>query len=77
MKPNDIVLVKGEEKLGIVVSKYKNNKFDWEVVCLKGRFSTSCKQDCYYEADLKSYKWKAYPKTLLQKLKILFKLGED
>ena len=71
MKIGDFV--KADEQIGIIVSKYNaHGNFDWEVVALKGRFGSGCKQDCYKECDLEIYDWRNYPKTFIEKLKLLF-----
>lgn len=77
MNVGDFVKVDGQ--IGLIILKYENKdkdtyhsgQWDWEVVAVKGRFPNGCKQDCYYDKDLELYDWKDYPKTVIEKLKLL------
>jgi len=68
MKLGDKVL--GDDKIGIIVKKYVGAGFDWEVAFINNSPS-GCWLDCYKEEHLTLYKWKQYPHTFWDKLKLL------
>jgi len=70
MKIGDKVIADGS--IGIIVGNYnKNNDFDFEIAFINNAPS-NCWLDCYKKENLKLYNWKTFPKTFIEKLKLLF-----
>jgi hypothetical protein len=62
-------IVREKDKIGVIINKYHNNKFDWEVAYFK-RNINGCYVDCVKNKHIVHYDWKPYPKTWKQLWKI-------
>lgn len=77
MKIGDKVLADGS--LGIIVEKYDGTRgddetgWDWEVAFITNP-PKNCWLDCYKESELIHYSWRSYPKTFIEKLKVLLNI---
>ena len=66
MEIGDIIKDRITHQYGIIVAKYKNNNFDWEVFALKSLFIHGhVWQDCRKEKDLSLRSYKEYAKSLI------------
>jgi len=73
MKIGYIVKDKNTKQLGIIIGPYKGPRYDWEVFALKKAFRHDhVWQDCFTEEQLEPYTWRDYPKTFVDKIKLLF-----
>jgi len=61
-------IVEADRCLGIIVDRYREGGWDWEIYFL-GKSPCNCKQDCYYGHQLKlSDKKPKIPKKILNKM---------
>lgn len=66
MKIGDIVKDRLSHQYGIIVAKYKNSDFDWEIFALREPFIYGhIWQDCRKEKDLSLRSYEEYVKSLV------------